>query len=80
MILVTGATGTVGAELVKRLSERGTPARALFAIERKRTPLHTLELRSSRAISRTGNIRPHRLKSNSAASSMRPSAAACATS
>jgi uncharacterized protein YbjT (DUF2867 family) len=32
MILVTGATGTVGAELVKRLSERGTPARPLFAM------------------------------------------------
>jgi hypothetical protein len=32
MILVTGTTGTVGAELVKRLSERGTPARPLFAM------------------------------------------------
>ncbi|HEY1470641.1 MAG TPA: SDR family oxidoreductase [Candidatus Acidoferrum sp.] len=28
MILITGATGTVGAEVVKRLSERGTPTRA----------------------------------------------------
>jgi len=28
MILITGATGNVGAELIKKLSERGTPARA----------------------------------------------------
>ena len=28
MILVTGATGTVGAELIKKLSERGVPVRA----------------------------------------------------
>ncbi len=28
MILITGATGSVGTELVKKLSERGTPARA----------------------------------------------------
>jgi uncharacterized protein YbjT (DUF2867 family) len=28
MILITGATVTVGAELIKKLSERGTPARA----------------------------------------------------
>ena len=28
MILITGATGNVGAELIKKLSERGTAARA----------------------------------------------------
>ena len=28
MILITGATGNVGAELIKKLSEHGTPARA----------------------------------------------------
>ena len=28
MILITGAAGNVGAELIKKLSERGTPARA----------------------------------------------------
>ena len=32
MILITGATGNVGADLIKRLSERGTPARAFVRI------------------------------------------------
>ena len=40
-ILVTGATGTVGAELVKRLSERGTPARAFV---RNRAQAHATAL------------------------------------
>jgi uncharacterized protein YbjT (DUF2867 family) len=41
MILVTGATGTVGAELVKRLSERGMPARAFV---RNRAQAHATAL------------------------------------
>jgi uncharacterized protein YbjT (DUF2867 family) len=41
MILVTGATGTVGAELIRKLSERGTPARAFV---RKRAQAQTIAL------------------------------------
>ncbi len=41
MILVTGATGTVGAELIKKLSERGTSARAFV---RNRANAHRIAL------------------------------------
>jgi uncharacterized protein YbjT (DUF2867 family) len=39
MILVTGATGNVGAELVRQLSERGEPVRALIRGDRPRAGL-----------------------------------------
>jgi hypothetical protein len=57
MILVTGASGTVGAELVKRLSERGTPARAFV---RNRAQAHATALPGIEIIEgdfhETGNI------------------------
>ena len=44
MILVTGATGHVGAEVVRLLAEAGTPARALIHSPDKAAPIQRLGL------------------------------------
>jgi uncharacterized protein YbjT (DUF2867 family) len=44
MILVTGATGHVGSELVRLLAEQGTPARALIHSPDKAAPIQHLGL------------------------------------
>jgi uncharacterized protein YbjT (DUF2867 family) len=53
MILITGATGTVGSEVVKRLSVQGIHARALTrdVAKWRRTSFHMLNL--SKATSMT---------------------------
>jgi nucleoside-diphosphate-sugar epimerase len=50
MILVTGATGTVGSEVVKRLSAHGIKARAVTRDLGKPRPIHCRTSSSSRAI------------------------------
>jgi uncharacterized protein YbjT (DUF2867 family) len=42
MILVTGATGHVGSELVRLLAEQGAPARALVHSPDKAAPIQRL--------------------------------------
>ena len=44
MILVTGATGHVGSELVRLLAEQGAPARALVQLPDKAAPIQRLGL------------------------------------
>ena len=44
MILVTGATGHVGSELVRLLAEQGTPARVLVHSPDKAAPIKRLGL------------------------------------
>ncbi len=47
MILVTGATGHVGSELVRLLAEAGTPARALIHSPDKAAPIKRLGLETA---------------------------------
>jgi uncharacterized protein YbjT (DUF2867 family) len=47
MILVTGATGRVGSELVRLLAEQGAPARALVHSPDKATPIQHLGLETA---------------------------------
>ncbi len=47
MILVTGATGHVGSELVRLLAEAGTPARALIHSPDKAAPIERLGLETA---------------------------------
>jgi uncharacterized protein YbjT (DUF2867 family) len=47
MILVTGATGKVGSELVRLLAEAGTPARALIHTPDKAAPIERLGLETA---------------------------------
>jgi uncharacterized protein YbjT (DUF2867 family) len=47
MILVTGATGQVGSELVRLLAEAGTPARALIHSPNKAAPIQRLGLETA---------------------------------
>ena len=47
MILVTGATGHVGSELVRLLAEQGTPARALVHSPDKAAPIQHLGLETA---------------------------------
>ena len=47
MILVTGATGHIGSELVRLLAEQGTPARALIHTPDKAAPIQRLGLETA---------------------------------
>ena len=47
MILVTGATGHVGSDLVRLLAEAGTPARALIHSPDKAAPIQRLGLETA---------------------------------
>jgi nucleoside-diphosphate-sugar epimerase len=52
MILITGATGTVGSEVVKRLSSHGVQVRAVTGVREKRTRIGFRTCNSSKATSR----------------------------
>jgi len=96
MILITGAAGNVGAELIKKLSERGTPARAFVRnraqaraialpgieiVEGDFTKPETLT-RALVGVDRLFLLIPSssQVEKQHAASLMRQNAAACATS